>query len=173
MGLKEFTRTEIRSNLMGIPITINEEIIGRACRRKVEGVFQWDLNSKTSIWKETVVDTLFNGNPVGKYSDMQKEHKVLQKLMQACFLPKAGGVDTLSLDHKVFLHYFVKFDKVNLPRYIFSHMIWALKESQDKGRSSIPYGRLLSKIFYQGGILNTLQIIGAISDDQLGTMVGS
>ena len=30
MGLKEFTRMEIRSNLMGIPITINEEIIGRA-----------------------------------------------------------------------------------------------------------------------------------------------
>jgi len=52
-------------------------------------------------------------------------------------------------------------------------MIWALKESQDKGRSSIPYGRLLSEIFYQGGILNTLQTIGAISDDQLGTMVGS
>ena len=63
MGLKEFTRTEIRSNLMGIPITINEEIIGRACRRKVEGAFQWDLNSKTSICKETVVDILFNGNP--------------------------------------------------------------------------------------------------------------
>jgi len=93
--------------------------------------------------------------------------------MQECFLPKDGGVDTLSLDHKVFLHYFVKFDKVNLPRYIFSHMIWALQESQDKGRSSIPYGRLLSEIFYQGGILNTLQTIGAVSNDQLGTMVGS
>jgi len=93
--------------------------------------------------------------------------------MQECFLPKVGGVDTLSLDHKVFLRYFVKFDQVNLPRYIFSQMIWALKESQDKGRSSIPYGRLLSKIFYQGGILNTLQTIGAVSHDQLGTMVGS
>jgi len=70
---------------------------------------------------------LFNGNLAGKYSDMEKQHKVLQKLMQECFLPKAGGVDTLSLDLKVFRHYFVKFDKVNLPRYIFSHMIWALK----------------------------------------------
>jgi len=52
-------------------------------------------------------------------------------------------------------------------------MIWALKESQDKGRSFIPYGRFLSEMFYQGGILNTLQTIGAVFDDQLGTMVGS
>lgn len=75
---------------------------------------------------------------------MQKEYKVLHKLMQECFLTKVGGVDTLSLDHKVFLHFIVKHDKVNMPRYIFSHMIWALKESQESNRSSIPYGRLLS-----------------------------
>jgi len=44
MGLKEFTITEIRSNIMRIPVTITEEIIGRACRREVEGAFQWNLN---------------------------------------------------------------------------------------------------------------------------------
>jgi len=119
MGLKEFTRTEIHSNLMGIPITINEEVIGRACRRKVEGSFQWNLNPITSVWKATIC----------------------------------------------------KFEKVNLPRYIFSHMIWALRESQQNNRSSIPYGGLLSEIFYQGRILNTLKTISAVSDDQLGTMV--
>ena len=66
MGLKEFTRTEIRSNIMGIPVTITEEVIGRACRRNVEGIFQWNLNKQTSTWKETVYDTLFNGNAKGK-----------------------------------------------------------------------------------------------------------
>ena len=40
MGLKEFKRTEIRSNVVGIPVTITEEVIGRACRRSVEGAFQ-------------------------------------------------------------------------------------------------------------------------------------
>lgn len=48
MGLKEFTRTEIRSNIMGIPVTVSEEIIGRAYKRNVEGALQWTLNSKTS-----------------------------------------------------------------------------------------------------------------------------
>jgi len=40
LGLKKFIRTEIRSNIMGIPITITEEVIARACRRNAEGAFQ-------------------------------------------------------------------------------------------------------------------------------------
>jgi len=48
-----------------------------------------------------VLDTLFKGKKKGKYCDMQKEHMVLQKLMQECFLPKGGGVDQLSLEHSV------------------------------------------------------------------------
>jgi len=102
MGLKPFTRTEARSNIMGIPITITKEIIGRACRRDVEGSFQCNMNKKTSSWIPVVRDTMFNGSAKGKYKDMQKEHKVLQKLMQECFLPKGGGLNQLSLEHKVF-----------------------------------------------------------------------
>lgn len=98
---------------------------------------------------------------------MQKENKVLQKLMQECFLPKGGGVNTLSLEHKVFLHFPVKFEKVNLPRYIFHHMLWELKE-----RRFIPYGSLLSEIFYQGGILNALKVSGVVFDDHMSTVDG-
>jgi len=35
-------------------------------------------------------------------------------------------------------------------------MIWALRESQDKERKFVPYGRLLLEIFHQGGILEAL-----------------
>ena len=62
--------------------------------------------------------SLFKGKKDGKYCDMEKQHKVLQKLLQEYFLPKGGGVDHLSLKHKVFLHYFISFGKVNFPRYI-------------------------------------------------------
>jgi len=153
-------------------ISTVEEIIGKAYRRDVDGSFQWNLNKKTSSWKGIVCETLFNNNATGKYKYMQKEHKVLQKLLQECFLPKGGGVDQLSLEHKVFLHFFVKFEKVNLPRYIFNHMLWALRKSKDRGRKFIPYGRLLSEIFYQGGILKALKKSGSVFDDQLGTMFG-
>jgi len=103
---------------------------------------------------------------------MQKEHKVLQKLMKECFLPKGGGVDQLSLEHKVFLHFLITFEKVNLPRYIFHHILWALKESQEKNRAYIPYGRLLYEIFHQGGILKALMLSKLVTDKILGTVVG-
>jgi len=149
---------------MVIPITIIEEIIARACRRDVERSIEEHLNSVTSEWKGIVMKSLFKGNAKGKYKDMQKKHKVLQKLMQECFLPKVGGVYQLSLEHKVFLHFLVTFEKVNLPRYIFHHMLWALREYQEKNRSTISYGRLLSEIFHQGGIPKALKLSKVVND---------
>lgn len=53
---------------------------------------------------------------------------------------------------------------------MFHHMVWALKESQKNERRQVPYERLLSEIFYQGGLLNLLKKNGVASDDDLGTM---
>jgi len=157
---------------MGIPVTITEKVIARACRREAKGSIEENLNNLTCPWKAIFNKSQFNGKKKGKYCDMQKEHKMLQKLMQECFLPKGGGVDQLSLEHKVFLHFFVTFEKVNLPRYIFHHMLWVLKESQEKNKSFILYGRLLSEIFHQGGILAAIKLSKTINDDQLGTVCG-
>jgi hypothetical protein len=55
---------------------------------------------------------------------------------------------------------------------MFNHMIWALKESQQDDRKHVPYGRLLSEIFYQGGLLTVLRQSGVVSDEHLGTMIG-
>jgi len=73
---------EIHSNVMRIPITIIEEVIRREPRRNVEGAFRWNLNKKSSSWKEIVYETLYKHNASNKYKGMQKEHKVLQKLLQ-------------------------------------------------------------------------------------------
>jgi len=59
MNLKEFTRTEIHSSVMGIPIIISEEIIARAARCSNEGKFQWNLNNKTSSWIQTTYDAIY------------------------------------------------------------------------------------------------------------------
>jgi len=119
-----------------------------------------------------VKQTLFKGKKDGKYGDMEKEHKVLQKLMQEYLLPKGGGVDQLSLEHKVFLHYIISFEKVNFPRYIFHHKLWALEKSQQKDKTFVPYGRLLSEIFHQEGMLKILKLSRVVNDNQIGTMVG-
>ena len=53
-----------------------------------------------------------------------------------------------------------------------NHMLSALKESQNTNRSWIPYGRLLSEIFHQGGILKAIKLSKVVNDDQLGTVTG-
>jgi len=98
--LKPFTCTEIRSNTIGIPVTITEEIIGRAIRRAAEGSDEEGLD-KTSPWNEVVNKTMFNSTKKGKYSDLRMEYKMLQKIMIEDLLPKGGGVDQPSLDHSV------------------------------------------------------------------------
>jgi len=51
-------------------------------------------------------------------------------------------------------------------------MLCALEQSQQKNRAFVPYGRLLSEIFHQGGMLEVLKMSKAVNDNQLGTMVG-
>jgi len=58
LGLKPFTCIEIRSSIVGIPVTISEEVIARAIRREVEGSYEEGLESKTSPWNEVVNMTI-------------------------------------------------------------------------------------------------------------------
>jgi len=120
LGLKPFTCTEIRSNIMGIPITITEEIIARAIRIAAEGSYE-EGQDKTSPWNEVVNKTMFNSTKKGKYSDPRMEYKILHKIMTEDLLPKGGGVDQPSLDHRVLLHFLIIKEKENVPKYIFNH----------------------------------------------------
>jgi len=151
---------------MGIPVSITEEVIARACRRKAEGSYEENLDNKTSPWIEVMNMTMFNNTKKGKYCDLRMQFKLLQKIMSKNLLPKDGGVDQPSLDHKVFLHFLITVEKANVPKYIFNHMLWALKESQNSNRSWIPYGRLLSEIFHQRGILKAIKLSNIITDAQ-------
>jgi len=72
----------------------------------------------------------------------------------------------------VFLHFFIRKEKANVPKYIFKHMIKALKESQTIKRTWVPYGRLISEILHQGGFLKALSDTRVFTDQQLGTMTG-
>jgi len=115
---------------------------------------------------------MFNSTRKGKYSGLSMRNKLLLKIQNENLLPKGGGGDQPSLDHRVFLHFFMTKEKSNVPNYIFRHMIKTLRESQTIKRSWIPYGKLISEILHQGGILNTLKEVNIITDAQLGTVTG-
>jgi len=95
---------------------------------------------------------------------------MLPKIQNENLLPKGGGSDQPSLEHIVFLHYFIKKENANVPKYI-KDMIKTLRESQ-LSRTWIPYGRLISEILHLGGILRALSDTKVFTDKHLGTVIG-
>jgi len=173
MGLEPFRREEIRSSIMGIHVVISVASIAWVIRRASEGKFVYGLdNNKKSPWKSIVNKTMFNSTTKGKYSELSMRSKMLLKIQNENLLPKGSGGDKPSLDHKVFLHFFLTKQKANVPKYIFRHMIKNLKEIQTIKRNCIPYGRLISEILHQGGILKALKGVNYFTDAQLSTVTG-
>jgi len=92
--------------------------------------------------------------------------------MTDCFFQKGGGSDQPSVDHKLVLYFLSAFDKINLPKYIMHHLCWAIKEGIRGKRKQIPCGRLLSEIFTQGKLLETLRRNKLASNKTLRTTTG-
>jgi len=108
MGLEPFIGTEIRSSVMGILVYISQDVIPFVIRRASEGSFKDGLdNNKKSPWNEIVNQTMFNNNKKGAYSGLSMEKKMLLKIQNENLLPQGGGFDQPSLEHRVFLHYFI------------------------------------------------------------------
>jgi len=171
MGLEPFRQTEIRSVVMGIPITITEEVIAKACRVAPTGRFLWNVSRKHPLL-EIFTTVVLKGNPATKLVDIEGHHRRLLKFMTECFFQKGGGSDQLSVDHKLVLYFLAAYEKINLPRYLMHHLCWAIKEGIRGKRKQIPCGRLLSEIFTQGKLLETLRRHKLVSDKTLRTVTG-
>jgi len=172
MGLEPFRCEEIRSSVLGIPVAISVDTIAAVIRRASEGRYVYGLKNKNSSWIPIVNQTLYNSSTKGKYKDMNMKTKMLLKIQSENLLPKGSGGDKPSLDHKVFLHFFLTRERANVPKYIFKHLINCLKDSQTIKRNLVPYGRILSEIFHQIGVLDALKNVKCFNDAQLGTVTG-
>ncbi|AES77322.2 hypothetical protein MTR_7g009270 [Medicago truncatula] len=173
MGLETFSKTQIRSSIMGIRVWITEDTIAFVIRRPAEGEHEAGISKpKDSPWNAIVNKTLYNKVKDFAYADMNTKTKVMLKIQNENLLPKGGGGDQPSLEHKILLHFVIKGVEANIPRYIFRHMVHQLRESQLNKRSWVPYGRLLSEIFHQGGIIEMLKEAQIFTDEQLGTVRG-
>jgi len=172
MGLEPFRREEIRSSVLGIPVVISVDTIAGVMRRASEGRYVYGLKNRNNSWIPIVNRSMFHSINKGKYKDLDIRTKMLLKIQNENLLPKGNGGDNPSLDHKVFLHLFLTRERANVPKYIFKHMIKNLKDSQILQKNFVPYGRLLSEIFHQGGILNALKEVNHFIDAQHGTVTG-
>jgi len=171
MGLESFRQTEIRSTVMGVPVTITEEVIASACRAAPTGRFVWNITGKHPLLA-SYTSVVLKGNSATKLVNIDNNHRMLLKFLTECFLQKGGGSDQPSADHKLVLYFLASFNKINLPRYIMHHLCWAIKEGIRSKRKQIPCGRLLFEIFTQGKILEILRRNNLASDNFLRTRTG-
>jgi len=117
MGLESFRHTEIRSAVMGIPITITEEVIAKACRVTATGRFIWNANRNHPLLN-SYKGVVLKGNSSTKLVDIDGHHRMLLKFMTECFFPEIHH----SVDHKLVLYFLAAFDKINLPKYLMHHL---------------------------------------------------
>jgi len=171
MGLESFRQTEIRSFVMGIPMTSTEEVIAKACRVTATGRYIWNANRNHPLL-DSFKGVVLKGNSSTKLVDIDGQHRMLLKFMTECFFQKGGGSDQPSVDHKLVLYFLASFNKINLPKYLMDHLCWAINEGIKGKRKQIPYGRLLSEIFTQGKLLEIFKRNNLVSDKFLGTKTG-
>jgi len=171
MGLESFRQTEIRSSMMGIPITIIEEVIAKACRVTASSRYIWNANKNHPLL-DSFKGVVLKGNSSTKLVDIDGQHRMLLKFMTECFFQKGGGSDQPSVDHKLVLYFLASFNKINLPKYLMHHLCWAINEGIRGKRKQIPCGRLLSEIFTQGKLLEIFRRNHLASDKILRTKTG-
>ena len=80
MGLETFSQTEIRSALMGVPITITEEIIAKACRVEASGRFVWNITKKHPLL-ESYTSVVLKGKSSTKLVEIDASHRMLLKFL--------------------------------------------------------------------------------------------
>jgi len=163
MGLKPFEGMEIRSVVMGIPVTITKRAIFKACRVSSKGFFKWDV-SPDDVLLQSYVNLFSKGNPKTKTAEMEVCHRLLLKFSANCFFQRGGGADQPNKDHQLALYSMATFQRIDLPKYFLHHLCWAIKEGISKERKQVPCGRLLSEIFHQGKLLETLRSYKQASD---------
>jgi len=69
MGLESFGQTEIRSSVIGIPITITEEVIVKACRVTATGRYIWNANRNHPLL-DSYKGVVLKGNSSTKMVDI-------------------------------------------------------------------------------------------------------
>ena len=80
MGLESFKQTEIRSTVMGIPVTITEEVIAKAWRIAPTGRFLWNITGKHPLMS-SYTSVVLQGDSTTKLVNIDNNHRMLLKFL--------------------------------------------------------------------------------------------
>lgn len=100
----------------------------------------------------------------GKVKNMNTPYKFLFKILISCLILIERSTNQISLDHRHFLWYLVNEDDINLTAYIFHHLCEAIKESTKHKKKNVLYAILLSELFNQGFLIDSLKFVSDYED---------
>ncbi|MCI20620.1 hypothetical protein A2U01_0041782 [Trifolium medium] len=129
MGLKDFKGVEIRSTVVGLNITIPKahfvKLLELEGQGKVISEYKKDEHYREAIKKNMFIIE----EALGKSKSMNDNCRVLFKILISSILPREGGVDTISWEHKHLLYFLLSGHKINLAECLFEHLCGAIKDS--------------------------------------------
>jgi hypothetical protein len=164
LGLEPFTGTVIRSTVMGIKAEIRRETIAQLLNVPNSGKFLVDTDkgsNKVTIYRSEIKNILFETRDnYGKSTNMYIDFRLLFKILTSSVVPRVDGLDQISWDLKHLLLFLVQGVQLDLPAYLFHFLCGYIKNTQEKQTALVAFPRLLSELFYQGGLVEHLKELG-------------
>jgi hypothetical protein len=164
LGLKPYIGPEIRSTILGVPVSITRKHFAELLQIPNEGFFQVDTDKPPPLTKHRaeIKDTLYEDpTHMGRTSGLFKVAKLLHKILLSTIIPRVGGTDQISWDQRHLLLFLVKGTKLNLPAYLFHYLCTYIRNTTEKSKHWVAYPRLLSELFYQWRLVDKLREVGA------------
>ncbi|MCI22183.1 hypothetical protein A2U01_0043359, partial [Trifolium medium] len=146
---------EIRSSVMGMEVSITQDIVAHVIGALNEGTFEPNSEKiKNSEVRSRILQTLFASEGEGNSAnDLCLIHKLLFKVLIKSIVPKEGGETHLSWVQRHLLLMLVEEEQIHLPAYIFNRFCEAVEEGSQKVNCLIQYCKLLSEFFHQAGLI--------------------
>ncbi|WJX18669.1 hypothetical protein P8452_08446 [Trifolium repens] len=95
---------------------------------------------------------------------MHLKLRLLFRILIGSIIPRDGATDQISWDHKNFLYFLVNETRMNLDAYIFNHLYKSIQSCFKKHTTPVPYGRVLSELFYQCRLVEVIEKTECVQD---------
>lgn len=150
---------EIWYVVLNTPITITPSVIIDIIKCEEDGVDIECYETNLTFHKDILFIAKSIGNP-SKVSNLTHATSLWYQLIITNFLPRDQNSPFLSMDDKHLIYFIISRVKVNLHLTIFNCMKEKIMTSREVEFSFIPFGRVLSEMFVQKGIVKEIHIAG-------------
>lgn len=162
MPLKQlgYDALSIQSNVFSIPITITLALVAKTIKCKKTSVYMDMYNRISPFLEDISMKMLAISNNLASVSSLLPKEKIWHQRLVSNIQPREQDLETLTYDDKHLIFFILSRIKVNLPITILNFMKKKIISSHEGIPFLIPFGRVLSELFHQEGIMKKVHDAG-------------